>query len=116
MLAEGLGGFFILFGLFFYVMGVAGLVRFPDVYARIHAAGKVSTLGILGLLVGTAFIMPATTLRVIALLIFVVVTAPVASHAIANAAYRSGVAMTNPVRNDLLARDQAKAESEIAET
>lgn len=102
-LREILGVFFIAAGVFFFVVGVAGLVRFPDVYMRIHASGKVSMLGIVSLLIGTAFIFPATILQAIALIIFYVAGTPVASHAVAAAAYRSGVPMAHPHRDDLAA-------------
>lgn len=100
-LTEILGLASVAFGLFFYVIGVLGFVRFPDVYMRIHAAGKVSALGIFGFIIGAALLSPATTLRVIALGIFMFVTQPVASQAIADAAYRAGVPMKKPVRDDL---------------
>jgi multicomponent Na+:H+ antiporter subunit G len=92
------------FGLFFSVVGIVGLIRFPDVYCRIHASGKVATLGLVGLLAGTAFLMPETTLKALALALFVMVTSPVASHAIASAAYRQGVPVGN-IRDDLASRD-----------
>ena len=41
-------------GVFFLMMGAIGLVRFPDFYARMHAAGKCDTLGALLVLVGLA--------------------------------------------------------------
>lgn len=91
MLAQIIGSFFLIFGLFFCAVGVLGIMRFPDVYTRIHASGKVSSLGIIGILAGTAFLMPETALEVIVLGIFLLVAAPVASHAIALAAYRQGV-------------------------
>src|SRR5689334_6078313 len=90
-------------GVFFCVVGVVGLIRMPDVYCRLHAAGKVATVGLCGLLVGAAFLMPSITLKMIALLIFAVLTLPVSTHAIAAAAYRHGVPLEKSVRNDLLA-------------
>ncbi|MFW5692118.1 MAG: monovalent cation/H(+) antiporter subunit G [Chloroflexota bacterium] len=100
-LREIIGLIGIGFGLFFYVVGVLGLTRFPDVYMRIHSAGKVSVLGIFGFIIGGSVLMPEITLRVIALGIFMFVTQPVASHSVAQAAYRSGVKMYKPVRDDL---------------
>lgn len=100
-LREIIGVAAIVFGLFFYVMGVAGLIRFDDVYMRIHASGKVSGLGIIGLLVGVAVIAPELALKAFALGLFTVITQPVASHAIALAAYRSGVPLHEPHRDDL---------------
>lgn len=100
-LREILGLAGIGFGLFFYLIGVIGFMRFPDVYMRIHAAGKVSALGIFGFIIGAAILVPDTTLRVIALGIFMFITQPVASQVIADAAYRAGVPMHHPVRDDL---------------
>jgi multicomponent Na+:H+ antiporter subunit G len=88
-----LGAAALVFGLFFSVVGIIGLIRFPDVYCRIHASGKVATLGLVGLLAASAVAMPQTALKALALALFVVITSPVASHAIASAAYRTGVPM-----------------------
>jgi multicomponent Na+:H+ antiporter subunit G len=88
-------------GTFFSVVGIIGMVRMPDVYSRIHAAGKVSTLGILGLLAGATLLMPEIALRAAALGLFLVMTSPVAAHAIASAAHRQGVARTGAIRDDL---------------
>ena len=43
---------FILGGLFFFAVGAIGIVRLPDVYHRIHAMSKATTLGVMGLLIG----------------------------------------------------------------
>jgi multicomponent Na+:H+ antiporter subunit G len=78
-------------GVAFCVIGVLGIVRMPDLYCRLHASGKVATVGLCGLLIGTAIIMPSTTTKVIALAIFAVLTLPASTHAIAAAAYRHGI-------------------------
>lgn len=101
MPAQIAGLLFMLGGLFFCAVGVLGIVRFPDVYSRIHASGKVSSLGIIGILIGTACLMPEAALELIVLGIFLVVSSPVASHAIALAAHRQGVPRANVVRDDL---------------
>ncbi|MBX3063070.1 MAG: monovalent cation/H(+) antiporter subunit G [Anaerolineae bacterium] len=90
-------------GVIFCALGVLGLLRFPDAYSRLHASGKVSTLGLCGLLVGSAFLLPSSALKVIALGIFMVISSPVASHVIALAAYRQGIPMVNAVRDDMAA-------------
>jgi multicomponent Na+:H+ antiporter subunit G len=110
-----LGMFFIIFGVFFYTVGVVGLLRFPDVYMRIHSAGKVSILGIVGMLAGAALLMPASILKVLALGIFMVITQPVAAHAVASAAYRSGVAMHEPRRDDMAELIRREGRSPLAE-
>lgn len=83
----------ILFGLFFLVVGVIGVLRLPDAYTRLHASGKVAITGLFGLLLGAAILMPSVTLRVIALSLFMILSAPVTSHAIAAAKQRSKTAL-----------------------
>lgn len=83
-------------GVIFCGLAVLGMFRFPDVYSRLHASGKISTMGLAGLLLGAALILPSTIFKAIALAIFVVITSPISTHAIAMAAYRSGVPMVNP--------------------
>lgn len=100
-MSEALGLVFIVVGVFFSTVGVVGIVRLPDVYSRIHASGKVATLGIFGLLIGTALLLPETTLKLLALGLFLLITSPVASHAIASAAYRARVPLARAARDDL---------------
>jgi len=101
---EILGLIALWFGVGFCIIGVLGMVRMPDLYCRLHASGKVATVGLCGLLLGAAFLMPSITFKVIALAIFAVLTLPVSTHAISAAAYRHGVPMTQgpvkPVTNE----------------
>ncbi|MBL8157403.1 MAG: monovalent cation/H(+) antiporter subunit G [Anaerolineae bacterium] len=85
---ELLGVIILWSGVIFCVLGIIGLIRFPDVYCRIHASGKVATVGLIGLLAGTSILMPETTLKAAALALFVVICSPIASHSIAKAAYQ----------------------------
>jgi multicomponent Na+:H+ antiporter subunit G len=100
-------------GVFFCVVGVVGLIRMPDVYCRLHAAGKVATVGLCGLLVGAAFLMPSIMLKMVALLIFAVLTLPVSTHAIAAAAYRHGVPMEKSIRDDLAEQKNLNEQSAL---
>lgn len=88
MLFEILGVTALLFGLFFCGVGVLGVIRLPDTLTRLHASGKVATLGLFGLLLGAALLMPSTAMRLLALGLFVLLTSPVATHAIAASVYR----------------------------
>ncbi len=88
MLLELMGVSALGFGLFFCAVGVLGVIRLPDVLTRLHASGKVATLGVFGLLLGAALLMPSTALRLLALGLFVLLTSPVATHAIAASDYR----------------------------
>jgi len=80
-------------GVFFLVAGAVGLIRFPDFYTRMHAAGKCDTLGSLLVLTGLAvhqgLDLASVKLIIVAVLIFV--TSPTATHAIARAATRNQV-------------------------
>lgn len=85
---EAIGLFWIVFGVFFSFVGVLGVLRLPDVYTRLHATGKVASLGVFGLVIGSAFIAPQTAFKVIMLAVFIIFSGPVASHAIGAAAHR----------------------------
>lgn len=77
-------------GLFFFFVGVVGLVRMPDVFTRMHATTKCDTMGagliFLGLIIwqGMSFV----SLNILLILIFVWLTNPTAAHAIAKSAYK----------------------------
>lgn len=75
----------LIFGLFFYFVGVLGVVRLPDAYSRLHASGKVVTMGLLGIILAVGFVFPSESLKLIVLGFFVSIAAPVTSHAIAKA-------------------------------
>jgi multicomponent Na+:H+ antiporter subunit G len=96
----------ILIGIFFTLVGSLGLLRLPDVYTRLHAVSKSATLGIISLLsAAVLYFIGADNLFIGKLflgILFVFLTAPVAGHMIARAAYKSGVKLTGKsVRDDL---------------
>lgn len=78
----------LVFGAFFCAVGVLGVIRMPDTLTRLHASGKVAILGLFGLLLGAALLAPATALRLLVLGLFVLLTSPVATHAIAASVHR----------------------------
>jgi len=80
-------------GFTFDVFGCLGLVRLPDVYNRLQAATKCITLGTCSILFGTFLIVGFTAAGIKSLLciIFLLLTSPVAAHAIARGAHRAGI-------------------------
>ncbi|PJF32137.1 MAG: Na+/H+ antiporter subunit G [Candidatus Thermofonsia Clade 1 bacterium] len=100
-LRELLGLAALYFGIAFSIIGVIGMIRLPDVYTRLHASGKVSTLGLWGILLGAAFLLEGVLPRALALAVFLVLVQPIASHAIAAAARRSGVPLSPVFRDDM---------------
>lgn len=84
---------FIGLGLAFNLFGCLGLVRLPDVYNRLQAATKCVTLGTCSILFGVALASGFTDTGIKSLLtiVFILLTAPVAAHAIARGCRRGGV-------------------------
>ena len=104
----------LLFGLFFCAVGVLGVIRMPDSLTRLHASGKVATLGLFGILLGAALLMPATWLRLLALGLFVLLTSPVATHAIAAAVHRRREIAASLYRQQEKAEELADEDSPAA--
>ena len=88
-----IGIIFITIGLFFDLLGCLGLVRLPDVYNRLQAATKCVTLGTCSILFGTFLIVgfSASGMKALLSIVFLVLTSPVAAHAIARGAHRAGI-------------------------
>lgn len=90
---EGLAYLLVFAGAAFCLVGAIGVLRFPDVYSRMHAAGITDTLG--ALLVLTGLILLAgwslATAKLIFILAFLWMASPTATHALAKAASQGGV-------------------------
>lgn len=86
-------------GVFLFAVGVLGILRFPDFYTRLHAAGKCDTLGSILLLLALAlfnlqeftFANVLVSLKILSILAFVFVASPTATHALTEAALVVGV-------------------------
>lgn len=81
-------GVFLLVGSFFALIAAIGIFRLPDVLMRMHASTKAGTLGSSLILLGCAvfFADGAITTRVIATIVFLMLTAPIAAHMLGRAA------------------------------
>lgn len=88
-----LSWFFILSGSFFVIVGALGTLRFPDFWSRLHAASITDSAGVILLLVGMGMQAGLTLIAVKLLIIgvFLFITGPTATHAVANAALVSGL-------------------------
>ena len=87
---------FAILGTGLIVVAGIGIVRMPDLPTRMHASSKAGTLGAILLLlsVAIAYQDTAVVMRVVMIVLFLFLTAPVAAHMIARAGYRSGVPLT----------------------
>jgi multicomponent Na+:H+ antiporter subunit G len=92
---DVVASFFVLAGGAFIAISALGLVRLPDVYLRMHSVAKAGTLGCGLILTGTAIGLPnaGVFLRVLGAIVFLLVTAPIASHLIGRAAHQNGAKM-----------------------
>lgn len=75
------------------LIGSMGIVRFPDVYNRLHANTVVVVGGAVMTIIGTGILygLNVFTLKTLVIALFLFLTNPVGAHAIARAAHRSGV-------------------------
>ncbi len=90
---ELLAALCVLVGTGFSVIGIIGNLRLPDVYTRLHATGKVSTFGVVLLLLGAAVLVPGAWAKAGIMIALLLIAGPVVSHAIGSAALRAGVPM-----------------------
>ena len=90
---NGLSWACIVAGSAFAVVGGVGLLRLPDVFARMHGGGITDTLGAGLILVGLMFQSGLTlaTGKLVMILLFLLVTSPTATHAVARAALSADV-------------------------
>lgn len=75
------------------LIGALGILRFPDLYARMHAAGVIDSLGAALILIGL-MLEPAhwtVTVKLVSMIFFLYVTSSTATHALAHAAWSSGL-------------------------
>ncbi len=84
---------FILAGSFFSIVGAVGIVRFPDFWSRLQAASISESAGMILLIVGMCLQAGFTlvTVKLLIIGIFLFITGPTATHAVANAALTTGL-------------------------
>lgn len=87
IVVTGIGAIFVFFG------GV-GLFRFPDIYDRIQAGTKCTTLGAFSTIIGVAIMEPAWIWKALVIAVFILATNPISSHNLARASYKSGISLT----------------------
>ena len=102
-----LGAILIVVGLIFFLGAAVGLIRFPDFYTRMHAAGKGDTLSSFLVVLGFALIhlhslefehlamaseygKILVAIKLLAICFFIMLTSPVATHSLMDAGYEDG--------------------------
>lgn len=87
---DAIGGVLLVVGAVFILLAGVGVVRFPDVYSRMHAAAKAPALGVLLIGVGTMLSIRSVqaTVAVILVIALQLITGPVGTHMLGRAVYR----------------------------
>lgn len=94
-------------GVLFNLISAIGILRLPDVYARMHAAGKAATLGVSCLLLSAGlYYGQGELLRMLILIVLFFITSPIATTTMARATYRNDPRRRFILHYDDLARDQ----------
>jgi multicomponent Na+:H+ antiporter subunit G len=91
-------------GTLFILLAAIGLLRMPDLYLRISVTTKAATLGVGLILIGLAlyYLETSITTRVIAIIVFLLLTAPIGAHVIGRASYFIGVPLWKKTKMDEL--------------
>ena len=92
---------FMIIGGFFYLLGGLGVLRMPDVFDRIQAGTKATTLGAFSILIGIGIANPEWFFKALLIIIFITMSNPIGSSVLAKAAYKSSAKPNNLVQDDL---------------
>lgn len=99
VIIDTLSWFFLVGGGLAVMVGALGLIRLPDFYTRLHAAGIIDTLSVgmimLGLALQAGFSM--VTVKLVLMAGFIIVTSPTSTHALAKSALHGKL---RPIAND----------------
>jgi multicomponent Na+:H+ antiporter subunit G len=84
---------FLVLGVFFGLVGNVGVLRFPDLYTRLHASAKCSTTTVVSIFIACVLLegMSALSGRVVVIALFFLLTGPVTAHIIGRRAWKRGM-------------------------
>ncbi|MBW2066065.1 MAG: monovalent cation/H(+) antiporter subunit G [Deltaproteobacteria bacterium] len=90
---------FLIAGMCFFTGGAVGILRLPEFYTRLHAAGQLDTMGVLFVMTALAFHVLddfslgaiLTGLKILLIVFLLFITGPTATHAIVDAGVRAGL-------------------------
>lgn len=88
---ELFGDILIGVGVVFLFLGGLGIFRFPDVYNRLQAGTKCTTLGAVLTIIGVGITEPSWFFKSLIIAVFILLTNPISAHALARASYKVGV-------------------------
>lgn len=98
-------------GLIFALAGTKGVLKMPDLFSRMQASTCISTMGVVGVALGTMVYTifglhsPSATIKILIIMLMIFITNPVGSHAIFKGAYRAGFRPEKKMEVDDFRRD-----------
>lgn len=114
--------FFLLGGAIITTLAMIGIVRLPDMYSRLHAATKSSTLGVIMLMLGTFlyfwYVQGEIDTHILLAAVFILITAPVSGHMLSRSAFHADVepyslTILNELKRDETDPDSPDSEEEV---
>lgn len=105
MMTELITSFLLLLGAFLMLLSGIGIMRMPDLLTRMHATSKAGALGIGLMACGYMVFYSAETslvVRALAIIVFVIVTAPIAAHVLGRAGYFVGIELWDRTVKDVI--------------
>jgi multicomponent Na+:H+ antiporter subunit G len=93
MITSVIGTAVIAFGVVFLFLGGLGIFRLPDVYNRLQAGTKCTTMGAFCTILGVGIVEPDWFFKALVIAVFILLTNPISAHALARASYKIGVGL-----------------------
>ena len=110
--AQFIGAIVSLVGSIFLFLGALGVLRMPDLYNRMQAGTKTTTLGSILTLLGIGIYRPAWLPQLLIIIAFIVITNPISTHALARAAHFAGIRPAEGTVTDRLRDERDSSEGE----
>jgi multicomponent Na+:H+ antiporter subunit G len=79
---------FLSIGVLFLILGALGILRFPDLFNRMQAGTKATTFGAIFTIMGVGFLEPLWLPKSFIIVLFILISNPISSHALARSAYK----------------------------
>lgn len=109
LFVDLIGGLLLILGTSFLLFGGLGLVRMPDVFNRIQAGSKTTTLGTLLTLAGAAVLQPQWGWKLLLIGVFLIFTNPISAQLLASVAHKKGAKKSALTKVDKLDEDERTA-------
>lgn len=111
-MVEIFSAIIIMVGVIFVLIGAVGLIRLPDFYIRVSAITKAATVGVACIMIGVALYYNEVgmAIKAFVVVVFLMITSPIASHIIGRTAYIDGVPLWDETEVDELAEFRKNTE------